>query len=135
MVQKIQRALGSFKNKSVGVLGLSFKPNTDDLRESPSMAIIEQLQAKGVTVRAFDPVAMPGAKIINKKLICCEDPYQTAKEADALILMTEWNEFRSLDLSRIRETLKKPLLIDLRNVYEPQKAREAGLTYVSVGRQ
>ncbi|MBI1823130.1 MAG: UDP-glucose/GDP-mannose dehydrogenase family protein [Nitrospirae bacterium] len=135
MVQKIQTALGSFKNKTVGVLGLSFKPNTDDLRESPSMAIIEQLQVKGVAVRAFDPVAMPGAKLMNKKLNCCEDPYQTAKEADALILMTEWNEFRSLDLVRIRELLRKPLLIDLRNVYEPQKVRDAGLTYVSVGRK
>jgi len=135
MIQKIQKAIGGLKSKTIGVLGLSFKPNTDDLRESPAMAIIERLQAKGAFVKAFDPVAMEGARVINKRLICCEDPYQTAKEADGLILITEWNEFRSLDLIRIKGLLKKPVLIDLRNVYDPHKIREAGFDYISVGRK
>ncbi|MBI1820209.1 MAG: UDP-glucose/GDP-mannose dehydrogenase family protein [Nitrospirae bacterium] len=135
MVQKIQKALGGFKNKTLGVLGLSFKPNTDDLRESPAIAIIQQLQARGVAIQAYDPVAMEGAKAVYKKISYGADPYQTARGADGLVLLTEWNEFRNLDLLRMKELLKTPLLMDLRNVYDPQKVRALGFTYVSVGRQ
>lgn len=134
MVQKINQALGGLRNKTLGVLGLSFKPNTDDIRESPAIAIIEQLQKKGASIRAYDPVAMEGAKAHLKKISYCEDSYQAAKGADGLIVATEWNEFRSLDFTRIKELLKNPLLVDLRNIYDPQKVREAGLTYISVGR-
>ncbi|MHB8482684.1 MAG: UDP-glucose dehydrogenase family protein [Nitrospiria bacterium] len=135
MVQKIQKALGGFKNKTLGVLGLSFKPNTDDLRESPAIAIIHQLQVKGVAIQAYDPVAMEGAKAVYKKIVYGVDPYQAARGADGLVLLTEWNEFRNLDFLRLKELLKSPLLIDLRNVYDPQKVRSLGFTYISVGRQ
>jgi UDPglucose 6-dehydrogenase len=134
MMNKIRKALGGLKGKTVAVLGLSFKPNTDDLRESPAMAVIDLLQEKGATVRGYDPVAMAGAKELNKKIIYCEDPYQAAKSGDAIILLTEWNEFRNLDLYRLKGILNNPLMIDLRNIYDPVKVREAGLNYISVGR-
>jgi UDPglucose 6-dehydrogenase len=135
MIQKIQKALGGFKNKTLGILGLSFKPNTDDLRESPALAIIEGLARKGVSIRAYDPAGMEKAKELYKKISYCEDPYQTAIGADGVVLMTEWNEFRNLDLVRLKGLLKAPLLIDLRNVYDPQRVRSHGFTYISVGRQ
>jgi UDPglucose 6-dehydrogenase len=135
MIQKIQKALGGFKNKTLGILGLSFKPNTDDLRESPALAIIEGLLKKGVSIRAYDPAGMEKAKELYKKVSYCDDPYQTARGADGVVLVTEWNEFRNLDLVKLKGLLKAPLLIDLRNVYDPQRVRSHGLTYISVGRQ
>lgn len=134
MVDKIRKALGMVAGKTVGVLGLSFKPNTNDLRESPAMTIVERLLEEGCVVRAYDPVALEEAMRLLPRLLPCQDAYDAAKEADGLILLTEWNQFRNLDLGRIKAVLKEPLFIDLRNVYEPGRMTAAGFRYVSVGR-
>jgi UDPglucose 6-dehydrogenase len=134
MVDKIQDALGGLKGKTVGVLGLSFKPNTNDLREAPALTIIEQLIKAGVTVRAFDPAAMEEATKLLPSMIPCEDSYGVAEGADAIVLMTEWNQFRNLDLAKLKSILKTPIFIDLRNVYEPARMAKEGFRYISVGR-
>ena len=136
MVDKICRATGAPRGKTVGVLGLSFKPNTDDLRESPALDIIAGLKRRGVKVRAFDPVSMPGAKKLPamRGVELTEDAYQCAAGAHALAIVTEWNEFRNLGLGRLKRVMKKPVLCDLRNLYEPDEVEAAGWTYVGVGR-
>ncbi|HLB94765.1 MAG TPA: nucleotide sugar dehydrogenase, partial [Nitrospiria bacterium] len=134
MVEKITQAIGALEGKTVGVLGLAFKPNTDDIRDSASVKIVQAIQKRGARVRAYDPVAMDSARKLMPEIIYCEDVYETAKGSDALILITEWNQFRNLDLERIRKALRSPVFIDLRNVYEPQRMKDLGFQYIGVGR-
>ena len=136
MVDKICASIGAPRGKTVGVLGLAFKPNTDDLREAPALEIIAGLKRRGVKVRAFDPVSMPGAKKLPgmRGVEFAEDAYQCAKGAHAVAIITEWNEFRNMDLSRLKRVMKKPVLCDLRNLYDPREVEAAGWTHVGVGR-
>lgn len=125
---------GSVRGKAIGVLGLTFKPNTDDMRDAPSLDLIQTLVDAGGTIRAYDPEGMEMAKAMIKDLDCATDAYDLAKGADCLVLVTEWNEFRSLDLERIRSLMTTPLFVDLRNVYRPAEMAIAGLEYTSIGR-
>ncbi len=134
MVDKIRRMVGDLKGRTIGVLGLSFKPNTDDIRESAAIVIIEELQRLGARIRTYDPAAMGIAKTVLKGVEFCSDAYETALDCDALVLVTEWNEFRRLDLARIKRILKEPIFIDLRNVYETAQMKEMGFKYCGVGR-
>jgi UDPglucose 6-dehydrogenase len=134
MITKLRDLIGSFDGQSVCLLGLSFKPDTDDLRAAPAMEMVEVLLREGATVRAYDPVAMEHARAQFPDLVCFDDPYAAAAGADVLVLMTEWNEFRNMDLPRIRSTLGSPRLLDCRNVYDPRQMAELGFDYVSVGR-
>ncbi|HMD62756.1 MAG TPA: UDP-glucose/GDP-mannose dehydrogenase family protein [Stellaceae bacterium] len=135
MADKIAAACGGdLAGKSLAVLGLTFKPNTDDMRDAPSLEILPRLAAVGARIRAFDPEGMDEAKKLMPELVYCQDAYQTMEGADALILLTEWNEFRGLDLGRARDLLASPLVIDLRNIYQPHEMAAAGLSYVSIGR-
>jgi UDPglucose 6-dehydrogenase len=136
MVEKIRAALGGeLKNKTICLLGLTFKPNTDDLRESPAMIILEGLTEAGAGVRAYDPVAIP---ILDKDprpgVEYCRDEYEAAEGADVLVIATEWNQFRGLDLERVKGLLSRALVVDLRNVYEPERMRGKGFEYTGVGR-
>jgi UDPglucose 6-dehydrogenase len=134
MVNKIKEKIGDPRGKVIGILGLSFKPNTNDIRESSSIAIIKGLLAMGAKVKAFDPAAMEEAKAVFPGLEYGEDAYDVATGADALVLVTEWNQFRRLDLLRIKGLLKNPIFIDLRNVYDPDQMRRLGFNYCGVGR-
>jgi UDPglucose 6-dehydrogenase len=122
------------KGATVGILGLTFKPDTDDIRDAPSLAIIPALQSAGISVRAFDPHGIEAARPYLPGVKFCNNAYDCAEAADALVIVTEWESFRALDRSRIRSRLKRPLLIDLRNIYAPEEARAAGLVYHSIGR-
>ncbi len=134
MIGKIERAFGGLEGTTVAVLGLSFKPDTDDLRESPALPIIDGLLARGAAVRAFDPASMDAARPLLPAVTFCDGPYETAEGADGLVILTEWNLFRKLELDRLRALLKRPLVVDLRNIYSPEKMAAAGFHYVSVGR-
>ncbi len=134
MVEKIRGMVGEIKGKTVGILGLSFKPNTSDIRESSSIIIIQRLQAEGAKIRAYDPAAMDEAKSVLRNVHYCSDPYEVAQGCNVLVLITEWNQFRRLDLDRIKESMKTPIFADLRNCYDPVKMREAGFQYCGVGR-
>ena len=139
MVTKILGALGleadaSLEGITLGVLGLAFKPDTDDVRESPAMAIAAELLRRGAHVQAYDPAAMEQARGVLPDLVYRPDAYSVAEDADAVVLMTEWNQFRNLDLSRMKSVMRRPILVDLRNVYEPERAKALGLTYQGVGR-
>jgi len=135
MMQKIVDALGGdVTGKSIAILGLAFKPETDDMRDSPTIPIIKGLQKRGAKVRAYDPQATDNAKTIFENVVYCDDAYQTAQDADALVIATEWNEFRALNLSKISAALKQPLVIDLRNVYDPKRMESGGFRYICVGR-
>jgi UDPglucose 6-dehydrogenase len=125
---------GTVAGKTVAVLGLTFKPNTDDMRDSPSLSILPPLAEAGATIRAFDPEGMAEAKKLLPDLDYCGDAYQAIDGADALVLLTEWNEFRALDLARVKDLLRSPIVIDLRNIYQPEDMAEAGFIYHSVGR-
>lgn len=134
MVERIKQSMGDLKGKTLAVLGLSFKPNTDDIRDAPSVPIIKSLLKEGAKIRAYDPVSMDSAEKILPEIKYCKDPYNTLKGADALIIMTEWNQFRNLELDKIKALLNSPFFFDLRNIYDPQKMREKGFQYYSVGR-
>jgi UDPglucose 6-dehydrogenase len=135
MVRKVMTAMrGSVKGKTVAVLGLAFKPETDDMRDSPTIPLITGLQKEGASIRAYDPQAMNNAARFFADVTFCRDAYETADGADALVIATEWNEFRALKLERIRTLLKQPVIVDLRNVYDPERMKSEGFTYVSVGR-
>jgi len=134
MVMKIKERVGDLREKTIGILGLSFKPNTNDIRESSSIAIIQGLLAMGAKVRAFDPAAMEETQAVLPELEYGKDAYDVAKGADALVLATEWNQFRRLDLQRIKNLLKSPIFIDLRNVYDPDQMKRLGFNYCGVGR-
>jgi UDPglucose 6-dehydrogenase len=126
---------GNVAGKTLAVLGLTFKPNTDDMRDSPSLSILPPLIAAGATIRAYDPEGMAEARALLPELVYCEDAYETMAGAGALVILTEWNAFRALDLARVRALLAAPLVIDLRNIYQPEDMAVAGLSYVSVGRR
>jgi UDPglucose 6-dehydrogenase len=135
MADKIITACGgTVAGKTIAVLGLTFKPNTDDMRDSPSLAILPRLATAGAAIRAFDPAGIDEARNLMPELVYCDDAYDAAAGADALVLLTEWNEFRALDLARIGRLLAEPLVIDLRNIYQPAEMAAAGLSYVSIGR-
>ena len=134
MVEKIKHLLGSLKDKTIGVLGLAFKQNTDDIRKSPSIDIIQLLLKEGAQIRCFDPLAMENTRKVLPTLTYCQDEYETAEHCDALVIATEWNQFRNLDLLKIKKLLKTPMLIDLRNLYEPPQAKALEFIYEGVGR-
>jgi UDPglucose 6-dehydrogenase len=134
MVKKITSSMGDLKGKTLAVLGLSFKPNTNDIREAPSIYIIEQLKKLGATLKAYDPAAMNEMKQIFPDIIYAKDAYDAVDGADAVIIVTEWNEFRNLDLERIKSLMRGNFFFDLRNIYEPEKMRNFGFIYHSVGR-
>jgi len=135
MADKIVAACGgTVAGKTLAVLGLTFKPNTDDMRDAPSLEILPRLTAAGGTIRAFDPEGIAEAKKLLPDLAYCQDAYETMEGADALVLLTEWNEFRALDLARVGRLLMEPLVIDLRNIYQPAEMAAAGLRYISIGR-
>jgi len=135
MGEKIIAACGgSVDGKTISVLGLTFKPNTDDMREAPSLVIVPALQAAGATVRAYDPEGMTEAKELLPNVTWCDDAYDAMDGADALVIITEWNAFRSLDLVRATQMLKAPIMVDLRNIYSPEEMAAAGFAYTSIGR-
>ncbi len=125
---------GSLKNKNIGILGLSFKPNTDDMRDAPSLVVIHKLLEKKAKIKVYDPIAIENAKKILNHVEFCANPYSLAMGCDLLIIMTEWNEFRQLDLMRIKNSMTKAILLDGRNIYEPQTLRDLGFVYQGVGR-
>ncbi len=134
-VQKVERSLGSVSGRTIGVWGLAFKPNTDDMREAPSIDIISALVRKGATVKAYDPVAMEVArKYLPGGVEYCNDLYEVAEHADAVLLITEWNQFKQIDFSRVKELMNKPVLFDGRNLYDPAEMARQGFIYRSVGR-
>ena len=135
MADKIAAACGGdVRGKTIAVLGLTFKPNTDDMRDSPSLAIIPALQQAGATIRAYDPEGMHEAKKLLPDITYCVDAYDAMKDADAAVLLTEWNQFRNLDTKRMKTLLKSPIVVDLRNVYNPADMKVAGFSYTCVGR-
>ena len=134
MVDKIDRAFGGLRDRTVALLGLSFKPNTDDMRESPAIPIARGLLERGATIRAFDPEAMEEAKKDLPDLVYCDNAYEAAEGADGVVIVTEWNQFRSLEWDRLDALLTRPLVVDLRNLYDPERMAETGFRYVSVGR-
>ncbi len=134
IVKKVEKQLWNVKDKVVGVLGLAFKPDTDDLRFAPALDVIGALQAGGARVRAYDPVAMPEAKRVLKDVVFSKDAYQAVSGADCLVLMTEWDEFKKLDFGRLKRAMRQPVIVDGRNLLDPEKARKAGFRYVGVGR-
>lgn len=136
MITKIENAIGPLDGKVVGVLGLTFKPNTSDVRESPALDIVKALLRKGAQIRAYDPAGMDEfQKAVNDERISYwENAYEAARGAEALVFLTEWNEFRNLDLKKLKEALTKPVILDLRNIYEPERVTDLGFKYMGVGR-
>lgn len=134
MIPKIEKLVGNLFGKKISVLGLSFKPETDDMRESPAIDIINELVKRGATVNAYDPVAMDEARHYLPEIGYAADEYDAINGADALVIITEWNQFRALDMEKVKSLLKEPKVADLRNIYEPADMREMGFEYVGVGR-
>lgn len=135
MARKVSQALGgSLRGKTVAVLGLTFKPDTDDMRDAPSIPLVTGLLDMGAKVKAFDPVGMEQAKAELPNITYCEDAYACAQDADALVIVTEWVQFRALDLDRLKQTMVQPVIVDLRNIYRPEDMAAAGFVYESVGR-
>ena len=136
MVKKITEAVDSIENKTIAVLGITFKPNTDDMRESPSLVIVPELLKRAKNVKVYDPAGMNNAKTMSEfdGVIWKENTFSCIENTDAIVIITEWNEFRALDLIKIKKFLNKPIIIDLRNIYKNDTMREAGIKYISVGR-
>jgi UDPglucose 6-dehydrogenase len=135
MARKVSAALGGeLRGKTIAVLGLTFKPNTDDMREAPSIPLITALQDLGAKVRVYDPVGMGQAKSVISNATFCDDAYSCAEGASALVIVTEWEQFRALDFDRLKEVMLQPVLVDLRNVYRPEDVARHGFVYESVGR-
>jgi UDPglucose 6-dehydrogenase len=134
VVKKAKDALWNLKGKTACILGLSFKPNTDDMRESPSVYVISELQKQGVLIKVYDPQAMEAAKAFLQDVEYCQSPYEAAKGSDVLILLTEWDEFKNLDFTKIKQLLKQPIIIDGRNIFDPATMKKYGLTYSGIGR-
>jgi UDPglucose 6-dehydrogenase len=134
VIHKLRALLGTLDEKVVGVLGLAFKPNTDDMREAPSVELIHLLQSEGAQLRAYDPVAMVNAEHYLHDVTLCQDAYQVAGGADALVVITEWNEFKHLSLSKLRQVMRQPIIIDGRNIYNPEEMQELGFIYRGMGR-
>jgi UDPglucose 6-dehydrogenase len=133
-IQKLEELLGDVSGKTIGVLGLAFKPNTDDMREAASVELIKALTERGAHVKAYDPVAMEAAETIMPEALYCATAYDVAKSADALLLVTEWNEFKQLDFEKIKRLMRQPIMLDGRNIYDPNDMAERGFTYRGVGR-
>jgi UDPglucose 6-dehydrogenase len=134
MVDKVEKAVGGLKGKTIALLGLTFKPDTDDLREAPALDMARDFLKKGATIRAYDPVAMDLATEVLDGVIYCPDVFDAVKDADVTVFATEWNEFRDLDLAKVKKLMKSPVIVDCRNIYEPSRMKEHGFTYHSVGR-
>jgi len=135
MARKVAAALGGeMRGKTVAVLGLTFKPNTDDMREAPSIPLITALQDMGAKVRAYDPIGMEQAKPLMPKVVFCKNAYSCAEGASALVIVTEWEQFRALDFARLKQVMERPVLVDLRNIYRPEEVARHGFVYESVGR-
>ncbi|MFP5262201.1 MAG: UDP-glucose dehydrogenase family protein [Blastocatellia bacterium] len=134
IIDRVRRVVPDLEGRTVAVLGLSFKPNTDDLREAPAVKMIKDLLACGAVVRAYDPAAMEPARRVLPDVIYCEDEYDAASGSEALVVVTEWNQFRGLDLDKLKSVMSKLNIVDLRNIYEPDAIRSAGFKYVSMGR-
>jgi len=134
LVNKVRDVVWNIKDKTIGILGLAFKPNTDDMRNAPSVEIIQMLQREEAKIRAYDPVTIPVARGILKEVTYCKDPYDVANGCDALVVLTEWEEFKKLDLNKIKKLMKAPILIDGRNIFDPEKMKSLGFIYRSIGR-
>jgi UDPglucose 6-dehydrogenase len=135
MARKVAHALGgSLRDTTIAVLGLTFKPNTDDMREAPSIPLITALHDMGAQVRAFDPVGMPNAKELLPDVTYCDGPYSCVEGADALVLVTEWEQLRALDFRRVKAAMRRPVVVDLRNIYRADEMERHGFSYVSIGR-
>jgi UDPglucose 6-dehydrogenase len=134
VVEKLHELLGDLDGKIIGLLGLAFKPNTDDMRDAPSVTIAETLQAQGAVLRSYDPVAMEQAARMMHNVTFAKDAYDLAKGCDALVVVTDWNEFKQLDMERIKSVMRQPVLVDGRNIYDPKMLRERGFTYAAFGR-
>jgi UDPglucose 6-dehydrogenase len=136
LVDMMRKAMGGLEDKTIAVLGLAFKPNTDDMREAKSLEVVRLLHAAGIQVRAYDPVAMDNAKaLMPEGVVFCESAYEAAAGADGVALLTEWNEFKYLNLDRLRGLLRQRLIFDARNLYEPERMRRLGFEYYSIGRK
>jgi UDPglucose 6-dehydrogenase len=136
LVPRIARHLGTLQDKRIAVWGLAFKPRTDDMREAPALAIIEGLLAGGASVRAYDPKAMPPARrVLGDRVHLCKRSYEAVEGADALVVATEWNEFREPDFARIKSLMRHPAVFDGRNIYNPQTLRDLGFHYEGIGRR
>jgi UDPglucose 6-dehydrogenase len=134
MARKVAAALGgNLRDKTVALLGLTFKPNTDDMREAPSIALVTALHDLGARVRAYDPVGMEQAKLVLDDIVYCDGPYTCAENADALVIVTEWEQFRALDFGHLKKVMARPVLIDLRNIYRPEEVERYGFVYDSIG--
>jgi len=134
MVEKIETAMGGLSGRSVCVLGLTFKPNTDDIRDAPAVFIIRDMLKRGAKVKAFDPAGMPSAQAVLPEVEYVSNLYEAARDAEAMVLVTEWNQFRNIDWERVKTLLKNPVVVDLRNIYEPERMKKLGLEYTCVGR-
>jgi UDPglucose 6-dehydrogenase len=134
LIQKLRDILGGFRGKTIGLLGLAFKPNTDDMRDAPSISLVHMLQHEGAMVKAYDPEAQENAQQLLQEVTFCDDPYQVAEGADGLILVTEWNEFKQLDMDRLKSLMRRPVLVDGRNIYDPKRMVELGFNYRGMGR-
>lgn len=134
-LNKIKDMLWILKDKTIGVLGLSFKPNTDDIRNAPSIDIIRALQSEGARIKAYDPSSMKKAEELLSNVRFCKDPYEACRDSDCLLIVTEWDEFKELDFPKIKRLLKRPFIVDGRNIYEPQMLEKMGFTYASIGRR
>jgi len=134
LVRKLEEALWILKDKTIGILGLSFKPDTDDMRFAPSIQVINLLQKEGSKIKAYDPVAMPNAKLFLDNIEYMRDPYEAASGSDALVIITEWEEFRNLDLRKIKRLLETPVIVDGRNIYDPEQMTKLGFIYKSIGK-
>jgi UDPglucose 6-dehydrogenase len=134
LVYKLRKAIGNLNDATIGILGVSFKPNTDDIREAPALEVIHLLQNEGAHIQVYDPQAMENAEQVLKKVKLCENPYQVAEGADALVLVTEWNEFKQIDFSRIKQLMKQPIIMDGRNLWDENTLKNMGFQYFGVGR-
>ncbi len=134
VVTKVKKAVWILKDKKIGVWGLAFKPDTDDMRSAPSIDIIKMLQSEGANIKAFDPVSNEKAQQILKNVTFCKDPYEAAQGTDCLVIITEWNEFKEIDLAKVKDKMANPVIIDGRNIYDPIKMKELGFIYYGIGR-
>ena len=134
VIHKLRELLGKLDEKVIGVLGLAFKPNTDDMREAPSVELIHLMQSEGAIVQVYDPVAMVNAEHYLHDVTLCQDAFQVAQGADALVIVTEWNEFKHLSLSQLRAAMRQPIIVDGRNIYDPEEMRDLGFVYRGMGR-
>ncbi|MBK9966509.1 MAG: UDP-glucose/GDP-mannose dehydrogenase family protein [Holophagales bacterium] len=134
MIEKVQAVCGDLAGKRIAVLGLAFKPETDDIRDSSSIQLIQDLLARGATVAAYDPAAMDNTRAVLPDITYAEDVHECTAGADALVLATDWNQFRKLDLARLEATMKAKRFVDLRNLYEPKEMKRLGWDYVGIGR-